>query len=165
MINIEFEELLAGALLIFDRVDTLDIQIISDELKNKEEVQYNNSQLLYLIGLITIRNCSSFMLRDDLTLDSDIFKGRMEKSVTVREKLEDIRGFYMKEYYQKLDLRIFVLKKLALLLEHTIIDYNFINDYFNCEQCVIIESLINAKEIFINDNNELVINRTKTLSK
>lgn len=89
----DFNQLLAGCLLMFDRVDKFDIKLLSDLLEKE--------------GL-------------EISIELDINKinnNDLNQETRDKETLQQIAGSTISEYCNDMDIDVFILKKIELLGE------------------------------------------------
>lgn len=109
MEKITLEQLLAGAILKFKWVDSLDITLLTGGLKNRvvlDEVGDLSKYIQHFLNIVS--------LKDNLTLDSNISPIK-ENPYSLRKHLEQKQGDIVKEYLSSLDMNMFVLRKIKHL--------------------------------------------------
>lgn len=103
--GIDIQKLLAGALLIFDRFDNLDLDILNEFLIKEKDSFVVGEDIGYIDKLIDFEDGIVF-LKKEYTLDSEL------EDSTLREKLIDITGSDIASFFENIDMEIFTLKKL-----------------------------------------------------
>ncbi len=102
------EQLVAGALLQFDDISSLDIFLLTqDFLKRNPNYQLNSLKLDYLKNYIKITD-GKISLKDGITVESYI----SENKSTLEKRLEQIAGTCVNKYFQYFDIEEFMLRKI-----------------------------------------------------
>ena len=104
---LQMEQLIAGALLCFDNVSSLDISLLTkDFLKKYPDFQFSDMKIDYLKNYVDI-NDGRISLKEGLSLESYIPKNES----TLRERLEQIAGARIREYLETFEIEEFMLRK------------------------------------------------------
>ena len=112
---IDFERVVAGALLKFGELDNLDISLILEDMRAsnfKNILHVFHYQYEYLYRYIKSFKDGRIVLNKETSLDDFI----EEKNCTVRERLEEVAGEVINNYFSKIDVEKFKKKKEELLL-------------------------------------------------
>lgn len=102
--KVTFNELIAGALLKFGKVDSVDITLLMNGISSVADVVNND------------RDCMEnyFIVSDGSVLLNDSYIKRMYKGIN-NVSLERMQGSVVKECLDNLDIEIFTLRKVGLL--------------------------------------------------
>lgn len=91
------EQLIAGALLKFERVSSLDISLLSkDFLKRYPNYEFSDVELGYL--------------KDSVEVENGIIS--LKNGLNIRKRLEQIAGNHIINYFQEFDIEEFILRKI-----------------------------------------------------
>lgn len=105
---LHLEQLIAGALLYFDNVSSLDISLLKDDfLKKNPDYQFSDMRIDYLKNYIVI-NEGKISLKEGLSLESYI----SENESTLRKRLEQIAGAHIRKYLETFEIEEFMLRKI-----------------------------------------------------
>ena len=106
--NINAEQLVAGALLKFNNVTSLDISLLTEDfLKKNPNICLNELKFDQLKKFISASD-KGISLKDGLTVKTYI----TENKSTLEKKLEQIAGSCIRKYFNSLDLEEFMLRKI-----------------------------------------------------
>lgn len=115
--RINYEPIIAGALLKFETLDNIDFSLLITDLEEKLNIEvrvswsYSPNNLGKYIE--TLSN-GTIKLRDGISLDYFI----EEENCTLREKLLEVAGNKVNDYFSSLEIEIFKQKKENALLEN-----------------------------------------------
>ncbi len=99
------EQLIAGALLNFEKVSSLDILMLAkDFLKKYPNDELDDMKFFYLKDFVEIEE-SKISLKNGLNLDES----------NLRKRLEQIAGTHIRKYFQNFDMEEFMLRKIEHL--------------------------------------------------
>lgn len=102
------EQLVAGALLNFDRVSSLDITLLAkDFLKRYPDYELSDMKLDYLKDYVEVEE-GKISLKNGLNLDSYV----PQNESNLRKRLEQIAGACIRKYFQEFDIEEFMLRKI-----------------------------------------------------
>ena len=135
MKKVYFENLIAGGLLKFEKINGLDVYIFIEDISNNGVIY--SSEIFNII--------EKYIIDEDaiIKLKNPQFKCR----------LKQIQGDVIKEYFEKLDLEIFTLKKLRLVGP---VAKEVIENYFDGSQIDYFDYLYIQRYISIEDNNFVI---------
>ena len=147
MIKINLEELIAGAILKFRVLDSLDMTLLITKLAGIAEVNQEISELSkyiqYSDGYIHIKT--------NLSLDSNISLDE-NKYYSLKQLLENKQKGFVKEYLDELNLTTFVLKKIKML---SIVKKDDLSKLFNKVELSVIYQLIDLGYLIVSWNDEV----------
>ena len=147
MIKINLEELIAGAILKFRVLDSLDMTLLITKLAGIAEVNQEISELSkyiqYSDGYIHIKT--------NLSLDSNISLDE-NKYYSLKQLLENKQKGFVKEYLDELNLTTFVLKKIKML---SIVKKDDLPKLFNKVELSVIYQLIDLGYLIVSWNDEV----------
>lgn len=102
------EQLVAGALLYFERVSSLDISLLTkDFLKRYPDYELSDMELDYLKDYVEVEE-GKISLKNELSLDSYVPQNKS----SLRKRLEQIAGARIRKYFQEFDIEEFMLRKI-----------------------------------------------------
>lgn len=106
--TLNMEQLVAGALLSFDNVSSLDISLLTEDfLKKNPDYQFSDMKLDYIKKYVDI-NDGRISLKEGLSFESYI----SENEATLRKRLEQIAGARIRKYLETFEVEEFVLRKI-----------------------------------------------------
>ncbi len=102
------EQLVAGALLKFDRVSSLDIFLLAKSfLKRNPDYELSDMKLDYLKDYVEVEE-GKISLKNGLNLDSYV----PQNESNLRKRLEQIAGACIRKYFQEFDIEEFMIRKI-----------------------------------------------------
>ncbi len=102
------EQLIAGALLNFERVSSLDISLLTkDFLKRCPDYELSDMELDYLKDYVEVEG-SNISLKNGLNLNSYV----PQNESNLRKRLEQIAGARIRKYFQEFNIEEFMLRKI-----------------------------------------------------
>lgn len=115
--RINYEPIIAGALLKFEALDNIDFSLLITDLEEKLNIEVRGSWSYSPNNLgkyIEILSNGTIKLRDGISLDYFI----EEENCTLREKLLEVAENKVNDYFSSLEIEIFKQKKENALLEN-----------------------------------------------
>ncbi len=115
--RINYEPIIAGALLKFETLDNIDFSLLITDLEEKLNIEVRGSWSYSPNNLgkyIETLSNGTIKLRDGISLDHFI----EEENCTLREKLLEVAGNKVNDYFNSLEIEIFKQKKENALLEN-----------------------------------------------
>lgn len=146
---INYESLIAQALLYFKKLDSYDINLLIKMIKKDEEYTYVDSSLKDIDNLLFVGD-KEIKLKDGYNFETKI--NGVLNSYKVKDKLENESNEFAREFFKKLKLDYFVMKKI-LLIEN--VSIGFIKSTFNDIEIKEIEKLLNLGYLRINFNDNI----------
>ena len=128
-------QLIAGSLLIFDKVDNLDLSLLWYELEQDEDIHIEGEAISDIEKYINIEN-GVISLKEGLTLDTHV-----GNSFTLGEKLTQIAGPTVSDYCSGLDVEGFTLLKLS---QYDNVPVNDLSIMFNSTEIKAIDQLLDS---------------------
>lgn len=121
--KITFNQLTAGALLKFGKLDSIDMTLLMGGIFNFAELIQNEYDYM---------NNYFMVVNGNILLNEDYVRKYYQTVNT--ELLEKMQGSLVKEYMDNLEMREFVLRKIKLLGDSCIISFNDVNKNFSIPQ-------------------------------
>lgn len=109
MRKITLEQLIAGAILIFGKVDHIDIKLLESELKKQRLIVIPGSAKLYIGEYIKCEN-GVYSLKDGYNMGTIISDG-----YTLAKELENVASTELLNVLFNMDINLFTLKKIKYL--------------------------------------------------
>ena len=147
MIKINLEELIAGAILKFRVLDSLDMTLLITKLAGIAEVNQKISELSKYIQY----SGGYIHIKPNLSLDSNISLDE-NKYYSLKQLLENKQKGFVKEYLDELNLTTFVLKKIKML---SIVKKDDLSKLFNKVELSVIYQLIDLGYLIVSWNDEV----------
>lgn len=112
--SIVYEQFVAGALLKFEFIDSVDFSLLVEDFETKTNIDMDGCFDVWRIGRYANSKKGIILLRDGISLDYFI----KEENRTLREKLQEVAGNKVNNYFSSLEIEIFKQKKEKALLEN-----------------------------------------------
>ncbi len=115
--KINYEQMIVGALLKFESLDSVDFSLLVMDLKEKLNIEvkgYWNHSPNSLGRYIEVLGNGTIKLKDGISLDNLI----EEENCTLREKLLAVAGDKVTNYFNSLDIEKYKIKKEKLLIDN-----------------------------------------------
>lgn len=112
--EIDYEPFIAGALLKFELIDNIDFSLLIEDFQRKTNI--NVKGILFNLDNVGkyIKLEKDISLRDGISLDSFI----EEENCTLREKLHEIAGDNVNNYFESINVKSYYHKKAKELKEN-----------------------------------------------
>ena len=112
--EIDYEPFIAGALLKFELIDNIDFSLLIEAFQRKTNI--NVKGILFNLDNVGkyIKSEADISLRDGISLDSFI----EEENCTLREKLREIAGDTVNNYFESINVKSYYHKKAKELKEN-----------------------------------------------
>ena len=135
----DVQKLLAGALLIFDKFDNVDLEILNEFLIAEKDT--------FVLGKDISKIDKFFDIEDGIiTLKHDLSLNDKQSEATVEEQLKLLVGEELLNYFSNLDMKMFTLKKLQKIGNIPLEESGL---YFNTKQKEALESLLDEYSVLL----------------
>jgi len=149
--KIALEQLIAGSLLIFDKVKNKDIEILKkDFMKKNPDCIVNDDTNLKQIKELVEKNSNEFTLKNNFNFNTSI-----------NEILKKIAGKKVSKYFTYFNYEEYILRKLDKLYLQKVDTLHY---HFNKTQLSILEKLYENKDVYTFYNNEYIWDCSKVIA-
>lgn len=109
------KQVIIGAILKFESIDAVDFRLLIDDFEKKTNIQMDSIWCeTWPFGRFIHSRNGAFSLRDDLSFNYFI-KG---ENCTLREHLQKMQGNIVNNYFNNLDVKVYMQEKKKALLEN-----------------------------------------------
>lgn len=152
---IGLNQLIAGSLLIFDKVDNVDLNLLKYELKKVEDIHLEGGDLSDIEKFIDLEN-GVISLKEGLTLETYI-----GDSFTLGDKLTQIAGPIISDYCNDLDIEGFTLLKLS---QYDNVPTDDLKGRFNSNEIKTIEKLLDSYHLITSWRDDIIYDDYQIIS-
>ncbi len=141
-----FEQLIAGALVKFEKIDTVGLTLLSGGL-GINGITLSDGPIQDIGRYVEIKD-NEVVVRDELSLDSMI-----GGYTTLREKLDNYQGSKIRTYLNNLNLRNYVMRKIR---EYSAIPVQDKDKYFSRVEIPVLEELLGNGYVDVRWNDDYI---------
>lgn len=143
-----FEQLVAGALLKFETLDSVGLTLLSGALLSNG-ITLDDGEIVELRRFVESRD-GTLALKEGISLDET-----MCGSITLREKLDNLQGKVIREFMSKLNVTNFVLRKIR---QYSSIDVSKREQFFSPSELVVLDEMLEKGLVYTRWNDEYIPN-------